>query len=203
MRWTVSEIDPNDERKIYLDERKLLIEAERESARSFDKTIITLSAGALGFSLTFIRQIAPNPQPDTLWLLVGAWVSFALALLAILLSFLLSQSAIRRQRKIIDEEQESKKAAREQPNCWATVTNWLNWISMGLFVIGVVSLTFFSYNNFASHVEEARMSNSAHESEEGVSKQAVRLQEGFVPPKPPAKKVEPPTPRKPDAQKPE
>ncbi len=43
--------------KVYLEERKLLVDAVREGARSFDKTILALASGAFGLSLTFIRQM--------------------------------------------------------------------------------------------------------------------------------------------------
>jgi len=186
--------------KTYLDERKSLNEAERESARSFDKAIITLSAGALGFSITFIRQIASDPRSDTLWFLAVAWVALGLALLAILFSFLLSQSAIRRQRDILDEEQENKTPARQQVNVPAIYTNRLNWIAMGFFVIGVAFLAIFSFENLRNHTREARMLHSNHESDERTPEKADHLQEGYVPPKAPVK-VEPAPTKKPDSQK--
>lgn len=34
--------------KVYLEERKSLIDAEREGSRLFDKAILTLAAGAFG-----------------------------------------------------------------------------------------------------------------------------------------------------------
>ena len=77
--------EPNHDNNIetkyqqYLDERKLLIDAEAEGARSFDKAIMTLSAGALGLSLTFIKEIVCHPHGSTLWLLIGAWVGFCLS----------------------------------------------------------------------------------------------------------------------------
>lgn len=43
------------------EERKLLIDAKREAARSFDQTMIMLSAGTLGLSLTFIQQLPTKP----------------------------------------------------------------------------------------------------------------------------------------------
>ena len=42
----------------YHKERKVLIDGEWEAARSFDKAMLTLSAGALGLSITFIDKIA-------------------------------------------------------------------------------------------------------------------------------------------------
>jgi len=91
------------EYKVYLEERKLLIDAEREGSRSFDKTILTLSAGAFGISLTFIRQIVPNIETGTLFLLILGWTGFTISMLATLISFLTSQRACARQREILEE----------------------------------------------------------------------------------------------------
>ena len=53
--------------------RVLLIDAKRDAARSFDQTVITLSAGALGISLTFAQQRATKPVKWRTFLSV-AWI---------------------------------------------------------------------------------------------------------------------------------
>lgn len=47
---------------VYLEERKLLIDAEREGARTLDKAILTLAAGALALSITFLEKVVPVAQ---------------------------------------------------------------------------------------------------------------------------------------------
>lgn len=134
------------ERKEYLEERKLSIELEREAAHSFDQAMLTLSAGALGLSITFIRQVAPTTTHYKEWLF-RAWGGFILALLAILVSFLVSQFALRRQRDILDLEYESKLDARQQKNLPASITNLLNLVSIVFFIAGVISFTVFAAEN--------------------------------------------------------
>jgi len=134
------------ERQEYTEERKLLINAELESAKSFDKAILTLSAGAIGLSITFIQQLAPTLQAEKL--LCVAWSGFILALLSTLSSFLLSQSALRKQREILDKDYEGKQSTQELKNWQATITNWLNWLSIIFFIVGVIHLALFSINNF-------------------------------------------------------
>src|SRR4051812_5487292 len=75
------------------EERKLLIDAARESARTFDKAVLTFGSAVFGFSIAFLKDVAPNPIPTTLPWLLTAWVLFSFGLLAILLSFLFSHSA--------------------------------------------------------------------------------------------------------------
>lgn len=73
------------EYQVYLDERKALIDAEREGARLFDKAILTLTAGAFGLSLAFIKQIVTVIKCGTLlWLIIGG-LDFLLAFFQLLL----------------------------------------------------------------------------------------------------------------------
>lgn len=66
---------PGDEySKLKVEYLRQLIEGEREIGAGFDKTIITLSSGALGLSLAFIKDIAPPRTPGrqaTLAVLMG------------------------------------------------------------------------------------------------------------------------------------
>jgi magnesium-transporting ATPase (P-type) len=136
------EQNKQEEYKVYLEERKQLIEAERETAQQFDKAILTLAAGALALSITFINQIAPNPKPHSIYFLVGAWILFCASLLSTLISFLTSQVACRKQRDILDNKISSKKN-----NKAASWTNGLNYCSIVFFILGVVSLIVFSAIN--------------------------------------------------------
>jgi hypothetical protein len=125
----------------FLATRKALIEFEHTSVDSYEKAMLTLAAGALGISLTFIQQWAPKPH-DTLWLFV-AWAGFGLALVVMLISFLASHKAIRKQYLLLDEEQRFGKPVDNPQNKWATATSWFNWISLGSFCIGVSCLAAF------------------------------------------------------------
>lgn len=127
--------------KSYHSERKLLIDAEREAARSYDKTMITLSAGALAFSIGFIKDIAPSPVQRCL--LLAAWCLFAVSLFTIMLSFLLSQVSMRRQREILDDDQLKICKARDAHNCWQGRVQSLNLASMISFMLGVGFLALF------------------------------------------------------------
>lgn len=140
-----TELDDDEKRKTYLEERKLLIDAEREAARGFDRAMLTLSGGALGLSITFIRQVAPTPYDKTM--LYVAWGGFTLALLSTLLSFLFSQSALRKQRDILDQDYAGKIPAHQQKNLLAIITNCLNWLSIVFFIVGVIFLAMFAQQN--------------------------------------------------------
>ncbi len=131
--------------QVYIDERKSLVEGEQAGADQFDKHILTLAGGALGISIVFLEKIAPNPDPKTLIVLKISWFLLVLSMLLTLASFLTSQHAHRRQRKILEEEFFSKK--RGEKNRWAVCTQCLNWLSIASFIIGVSMLAWFSIQN--------------------------------------------------------
>lgn len=127
----------SDVERIDDDERKLLIDAKRDAARSFDQTMITLSAGALGLSLTFVQQLATKPAEWRAFLSV-AWICFGFALVAILISFIAFQYAI--DAKIDLKEQIAR--------WWDKAARCANWTSLVSFMLGVVALLIFSIKNF-------------------------------------------------------
>ena len=139
--------------QVYLDERKSLIKFKFEETRLFDKAIITLAAGALGLSLTFIRQIAPDPKSWTIPILAIAWVSFCLSILSTLVSFLTSQHACSKQVEILEAEYfpENGQQMGNKPNNRAKrCTKFLNWVSIAFFIIGAILLAVFSICNLQS-----------------------------------------------------
>jgi hypothetical protein len=144
------------ERQTYLDERKLLVDAEREAARSFDKAMLTLSAGAFALSITFVREIAPSPGCGCF--LFVAWFMFGLAILSTLISFLVSQRAMRRQRDILENAYRTASSVDGQENTPATVTKHLNFLSIVLFGIGLIMMVIFAIQNFPTggHGEEEK-----------------------------------------------
>lgn len=130
----------------YLAERKILIDAERDTAHQFDKAILTLAAGALALSITFINQIAPQPKPNSIYFLITAWSFFGLSILSTLISFLTSQIACRQMREVLDQQQVTKNKDYKEPSA-KTWTNVLNYFSIGSFILGVIFLVIFSSVN--------------------------------------------------------
>jgi len=136
---------PDIDKDVYLSDRKSLIDALQDQLRSFDKYILTLSAGTFGLSLLFINQIAPNPRPDTLFLLIGAWCAFGISILSTLVSFQLSRKACLKQIDIIEAIMRGDLGNNN--NIYTKVTNVLNWLSMFLFLLGIALLLIFCAQN--------------------------------------------------------
>ena len=118
----------------YRQERRLLIDGEFEQNRLFDRTIVTLAAGALGLSLAFIQEVTEDIEPATAWWLYTAWAGFIASLLSTLISFLVSVKAFENARDILDAVQRG--SASIPSNCAASLVEFLNWSSLLLFVGG-------------------------------------------------------------------
>ena len=135
----------DNEKQIYFDERRLLVEGEVQVAARFDKSILTLSGGALLLSMTFVKDIVRGSPKDT-WVLIVAWILLGMAIAAMLISLLTSQRAYQRQRDILDKEYSSR-GGRDEYNCWACGTKWLNRISIVVFLVAISFLGYFAIKN--------------------------------------------------------
>lgn len=151
----MNELDSNNKDlmyKTYLFERKLLVDAFLGSSKSFDKAVLTLSAGAFGLSLAFIRQIAPDPKKITIFfLLIPAWICFCSSIISTLISFFTSQSGYYKEIEELTKRfsgnqssQEKKANIKIKSFIW---TKFLNRLSLGAFILGVLLLASFSIAN--------------------------------------------------------
>jgi hypothetical protein len=129
--------EPNADLKQY---RNQLVLAEAESQRSYDTTLISLSGGALGLSISFITNIVSKDHMAVKWLLVSAWGAWAFSLLVMLASFLASAAALREAIKQVDT-----RTIYEQPpgGRYDCLTLWLNRTGGLLFVCGVILIVIF------------------------------------------------------------
>lgn len=134
----------------YIKERQLLFNAKLQGSQSLDKAILTLSAGALGLSLTFIRQIAPHPQLPTLKFIILAWICFGLSILLTLISFLTSQKACDKQIEILEATFLGQEKREKLTNKYSRTTAILNWFSIALFIAGVTLFALFSAINISN-----------------------------------------------------
>jgi hypothetical protein len=121
-----------------------------DGAPDLDKTLITLSGGALVFSMTFIGTLAPAH----LWLpiLVLAWFAFAICIILIIISQRKAQNAQTRRAVQLSEVIETLHGsdvpaglvARATINVTVNRTRYrLNNYSVAAFLIGTALLGFF------------------------------------------------------------
>jgi hypothetical protein len=118
--------------------RDHLVSARENASRDYDKAVLTLAAGALVISITFIHNIAPHPK-DTAFVL-AAWLLLAATLVIVVISLLTSQSALLGAINDHDAHKDSGK----QRGMLMTV---LNIAAGSTFILGVVSLIVFAVLN--------------------------------------------------------
>lgn len=136
---------------LYIEERKLLIDAARESSRTFDKAVLTFGSAAFGASVAFLKDVVPRPIAQSLVWLEVSWLSFSGGVLAILLSFLFSHRAC-----LLQIERAYDVATgvdTKRTNRWANATSVCNWLSVALFFFGILLWTHFVLTNLKVKIQ--------------------------------------------------
>ena len=161
----------------YTELKKHAGEALLNQANQFDKAILTLAAGALALSLTFIKDVAPAPNALIIGLLTGAWACFIGSVCITLISFQTGICAHRRFDENLNIQQRDPATdSNSLKNCWVGVTITLNFASLIVFIIGTVLLTCSAYHG---------LKLKEHNVPEQRSNMNQTEQRGAVPPTPP------------------
>jgi hypothetical protein len=127
--------------------RTFLISADQKAQEDFDKTVLTLSGGALGISIAFVKDIIGSNPIEVSWALVWAWINWAASLTCTLASFYLSQQALRKSVQQVDSGQ----IYQETPGGrFSKVTSITNGLGIVFFILGVVFIVLFAYRNLVS-----------------------------------------------------
>ena len=172
--------------------RNNLIQAEQKSQDDYDKSIISLSGGALGISLVFYKEVIGGKTLNCPDLLVWSWGIWAASIAIVVVSYFLSRLAL---RKAI--EQTDKNDFSGGVGGWAAkLTSYANALSGILFVVGISLFISFSSQNIESKAMSDQKGND-------------KVRRGYVPPPPPPSKdpepltegvIPPPPPPPPPAE---
>ena len=129
--------------------RAELVLAEGKAQDDYDKAVLSLSGGGLGISFAFVDKFIGDGPPILPILLYIAWISWGISVSAVLYSYFFSQQAF---RNAIQQFDDNKIRDTEQPggSC-ATATLWFNRLGGALFIIGVLFMALFVYNNFGGY----------------------------------------------------
>jgi hypothetical protein len=130
------------------------IQRGSDVAAGLDKTLISLSGGALVFSMTFVNTLAPSKL--ALPALFGAWVAFSTSIVAVLYSMRSLQSGLLKTfDEIMNRINALEEAEREGASQISIPTKsiryanveFLNRAGIGAFIVGILLLGFFvAYN---------------------------------------------------------
>jgi len=124
--------------------RKELERLEQASQSSYDRTILSLSGGALAVSFAFVRDVVGSGSVQgSSWLFSG-WLAWAAAIVFVLFSHLTSHAALRTAVRQLDAET----LWDERPGGWSDVlTKIYNVLGGVMFVAGIVLVARFVWLN--------------------------------------------------------
>lgn len=143
--------------------RQKVWEDTKSGTENFDKYLLTFSSGALGLSLTFIKDVAPIGQAVWIPSLFVSWVAFLLCLLVTLISFRISILALEGMLPHLNEFylNSNAEAFDKHRESWLTkAVEWLAWAGIILFICGVFFTMMFVYAN----IREANQINAKENS---------------------------------------
>jgi hypothetical protein len=126
-------------------------------ADSFDKSMLTLSSGALGVSLAIIKDIVPLGRAAWIPLLLISWISFALCIVTTVVSFLFSIAAQKKHRQLLDEmwTTKNRELEKRKPSAWNTAVWVCARTALTLFLVGLACTVIFLVKNVSGSRTEA------------------------------------------------
>lgn len=151
----------HEQHKMYLDYRQGLVNSKFKVAEDFDKALLTLSGGALGISMAFIKDIVTRPEYK--WILVISWACFGLAIIILLLGFHVCRKAYTQEIVSLDARQKESKKTNSKKNAWSEATEVANILALIIFIIGLFLLATFIFvniENFKGSENEQRTNTS-------------------------------------------
>lgn len=136
--------------ELYSDHRKQAWDDIQSSTDSFDRSLLTLSGGALGASLAFIKDIVPLKEAVFLRFLYASWVSFGACILLTVFSFRLSIKAQEKHLEYLPKyyEEGCREYAKKKSGYSKTLTVF-TWLASALFLVGLVGTVLFCIENIA------------------------------------------------------
>ncbi len=134
--------------ELYQEHRKQAWQDIQTSTDQFDRSLLTLSSGALALSLAFIKDLVPLKDAVGVYWLYSSWVSFAACILVTLGSFLISVQAQKTHLIYYYKyyiEKDEKYLHRQ--SCWSRTLGWCSVSGAVLFFTGLLCTMIFAYEN--------------------------------------------------------
>ena len=144
-----TEEGPLDSENYLSEYRQWLVAAEQKSQEAFDKTVLSLSGGALGISFIFLRDVIGSDLVIRPHFLLAAWLSWAFSSFAVLVSFFLSHLALRRAIVQVDSG-DIAGLEKLAGGIFSKITALFNASGAILFLVGVCSITVFAHANLSA-----------------------------------------------------
>lgn len=149
-----------EKKGIYASTRQDLLARNLSNSEKYDNAILTLSTGVLAISLAFIKDIVPLANSQYVVLLIISWCAFGASIVSTLVSFALSQVAIKRQLDYAEKYYlEEKEEYLSKKNCPAILTEFVNYASGILFIAGIATTICFVSINIKGGISMTKDTN--------------------------------------------
>lgn len=161
---SVQDQTPDDEAETNAalsDYRRFLVEGAQQSQSSLDKALLTLSGGALGISVIFIKDIIGEQHVVSLWALIASWGVWSASVLCVLASFDFASRANRVAIARCDDGTIHEHA--EAPGgVFSYLTRGFNVGAALTFVLGVALMLAFVHGNLTERNKRYEQQRQAH-----------------------------------------
>jgi hypothetical protein len=143
--------------KLFAALRQELDRRELSNSEIFDKAILAYSAGGLGLSLSFIKDIVPLAEADWILFLYASWGAFVLAIILVIASFIASQKGMKKQRILAERYYvQNDDKAFDEKNHFAAATDRLN-LSAGIcFILAIIATASFAGLNISKRTDKLK-----------------------------------------------
>ena len=149
--------DDNQEKlfELYVKEEEDLSKRDLSNVENLDKAILSLSSAGLGLSLVFIRNVVKLAEASHVWILYTSWGFFVLAITSTLMSYLFGQSALNKQRIIIEKYYlEGDEDAGQRMPLASKITRFLSYVSVFTYIAAVSFTALFIALNLEKGVKQ-------------------------------------------------
>ncbi len=135
----MTELSPQS---VYNDNVEALAGIQKSAQEKYDAILTTLGSAFLALSVSFLRDIVPLQEAQSLWLLYLSWVLFALTIVATVLSLGIGPRAVAWQvEKLTPSAYPDPRLPKHNP--WNKVIGVLNVLSGASFIIAVLVTVVF------------------------------------------------------------
>ncbi|MDX8497468.1 hypothetical protein RFM99_03470 [Mesorhizobium sp. VK4C] len=129
-----------------LKHRAAMVELRSDQLTTLDKSILSVSSGALGISIVFMEKIGGGSAGVSGYLL-ASWICFGAAISANITSYFTGAEDAQREMDKLDRCVIHSTAYESGGNPFRGLTQTLNVVALVLFILGVISLALHAYTS--------------------------------------------------------
>lgn len=136
--------------ELHDEHRRKVWEDLRSGSENFDKYLLTFSSGALGLSLTFIKDVVPFEKAVCISSLIASWISFVLCILVTLISYRISIRALENMVPHLNQfylDGNVEAFNKHLGDLWTRAVDWCANLGILFFVLGLIFTMMFVGTN--------------------------------------------------------